>query len=212
MNSTKLNQNETMMHETSSSSYSMRKVSLWCHNCQIQNNIFTSVVGDDFYCGRCQNACEIITRDNDPRRFEVYQSTNLRRNLNQRPPQHPNLNGSQNQRSMNEFPNNIIMFNLFHPMFVPNFSFFDIFTFVTEKNQETNHLTSEQIKRLPTKIFKSPSEHGNECSICQDNYNDGEEVTELPCKHNYHGACISKWLTQKNSCPVCRAEVEIRQN
>ncbi|CAL5060278.1 unnamed protein product [Urochloa decumbens] len=43
------------------------------------------------------------------------------------------------------------------------------------------------------------------CSICQEEYKEGEEVGRLPCEHRYHVCCIGQWLRQKNWCPVCKA-------
>ncbi|XP_072995213.1 uncharacterized protein [Typha latifolia] len=43
------------------------------------------------------------------------------------------------------------------------------------------------------------------CSICQDEYVDGDEVGKLACEHQYHVTCIHQWLRQKNWCPVCKA-------
>ncbi|XP_062218209.1 uncharacterized protein LOC133918369 isoform X2 [Phragmites australis] len=43
------------------------------------------------------------------------------------------------------------------------------------------------------------------CSICQEEYMEGEEVGRLPCEHQYHVCCIGQWLRQKNWCPVCKA-------
>ncbi|KAF8677021.1 hypothetical protein HU200_046478 [Digitaria exilis] len=43
------------------------------------------------------------------------------------------------------------------------------------------------------------------CSICQEEYKEGEEVGQLPCEHRYHVCCIGQWLRQKNWCPVCKA-------
>ena len=43
-----------------------------------------------------------------------------------------------------------------------------------------------------------------ECPICADSIQG--EVTNLPCGHWFHSACIEKWLsTQQASCPFCRA-------
>ncbi|KAL5216541.1 hypothetical protein ABZP36_007942 [Zizania latifolia] len=43
------------------------------------------------------------------------------------------------------------------------------------------------------------------CSICQEEYSDGEEVGKMACKHYYHISCIQNWLMQKNWCPICKS-------
>ena len=32
-------------------------------------------------------------------------------------------------------------------------------------------------------------------------------VLTTTCKHNFHFACLTKWLSKKKACPVCRSEV-----
>jgi hypothetical protein len=47
-----------------------------------------------------------------------------------------------------------------------------------------------------------------QCSICLNDFEDGERATQLPCKHCFCTKCISKWLSEdKNQCPQCRATV-----
>ncbi|CAH2070270.1 unnamed protein product [Thlaspi arvense] len=46
-----------------------------------------------------------------------------------------------------------------------------------------------------------------ECSICLVEYENGDKITTLPCKHIYHKDCISQWLEQNSVCCVCKAEV-----
>ncbi|KAK9271293.1 hypothetical protein L1049_026883 [Liquidambar formosana] len=42
------------------------------------------------------------------------------------------------------------------------------------------------------------------CSICQEEYNDGEDLGTLECGHDFHSGCIKQWLTLKNLCPICK--------
>jgi len=42
------------------------------------------------------------------------------------------------------------------------------------------------------------------CVICQEGMEPDEDIRVLPCRHEYHFACISQWLGQSNSCCVCQ--------
>ncbi|KVI02607.1 E3 ubiquitin-protein ligase CIP8-like [Cynara cardunculus var. scolymus] len=45
------------------------------------------------------------------------------------------------------------------------------------------------------------------CAVCKDEISMEEKVTQLPCRHHYHGDCIVPWLSIRNTCPVCRFEL-----
>lgn len=43
-----------------------------------------------------------------------------------------------------------------------------------------------------------------DCPVCMDDFNVGDEVVRVPCKHVFHPDCIVPWLKTNGSCPVCR--------
>jgi E3 ubiquitin-protein ligase RNF115/126 len=43
-----------------------------------------------------------------------------------------------------------------------------------------------------------------ECSVCMDDVLLGEEVVVLPCTHWFHETCAGLWLSEHNTCPICR--------
>ncbi|CAL4995577.1 unnamed protein product [Urochloa decumbens] len=48
-----------------------------------------------------------------------------------------------------------------------------------------------------------------ECAICFEDFEDGEEVTVMPCsnRHEFRAKCIGKWLGRSNTCPLCRHQL-----
>lgn len=46
-------------------------------------------------------------------------------------------------------------------------------------------------------------EHCQECSICLET--DDKPTQTLSCNHTFHKKCISKWLKNSDSCPMCRS-------
>nr|CAX72854.1 Heavy metal transport/detoxification protein,domain-containing protein [Schistosoma japonicum] len=45
------------------------------------------------------------------------------------------------------------------------------------------------------------------CSICFDDFKESESVIKLPCAHIYHQNCVTTWLKQHGTCPVCRKDL-----
>ena len=45
------------------------------------------------------------------------------------------------------------------------------------------------------------------CPICLEDFEDGQELRILQCKHEYHVTCIDQWLTtRKRYCPLCKRD------
>ncbi|KAK9078218.1 hypothetical protein SSX86_002275 [Deinandra increscens subsp. villosa] len=73
------------------------------------------------------------------------------------------------------------------------------------------------LEHLKTRVFassksssepedaSSADEELNSCVICQTDYDDQEQIGMLDCGHEYHVECVKKWLTEKNTCPICKS-------
>ena len=63
------------------------------------------------------------------------------------------------------------------------------------------------VERLPTFEF-GENQQPDQCRICLEFYNPGEELRMLPCFHRYHKPCVDTWLTRMSSkCPICKTSI-----
>ncbi|KAL8520653.1 hypothetical protein ACS0TY_011261 [Phlomoides rotata] len=75
---------------------------------------------------------------------------------------------------------------------------------------ESRGLSADTIASLPSINYKSQDiqeGRNDSCVICRLDYEDGDTLTVLSCKHSYHPECINNWLQINKVCPVCSAEV-----
>ncbi|XP_068331180.1 E3 ubiquitin ligase BIG BROTHER-related-like [Pyrus communis] len=80
---------------------------------------------------------------------------------------------------------------------------------------ESRGLSADNIASLPSVSYKTGnSQNGSNesCVICRLDYEDGENLTLLSCKHSYHSECINNWLKINKVCPFCSAEVSTSAN
>ncbi|OAY37444.1 E3 ubiquitin ligase BIG BROTHER-related isoform X1 [Manihot esculenta] len=62
---------------------------------------------------------------------------------------------------------------------------------------ESRGLSADTIASLPSVNYKAGSSQNgsnDSCVICRLDYDDGETLTVLSCKHSYHSECINDWL------------------
>nr|XP_004512213.2 E3 ubiquitin-protein ligase MBR2-like isoform X1 [Cicer arietinum] len=73
---------------------------------------------------------------------------------------------------------------------------------------ETGLTEQEIMNYIEQEVFHSTelgtSTHNETCTICQEDYVDGERIGRLDCRHIYHLDCIKQWLAVKNVCPICK--------
>lgn len=71
-------------------------------------------------------------------------------------------------------------------------------------------LNPNVIAALPYSIFSQDHMSVEDpCVICRFDYEDGDVLSTLPCKHHYHADCIKNWLQINKVCPICSAEVHL---
>jgi E3 ubiquitin-protein ligase RNF13 len=75
------------------------------------------------------------------------------------------------------------------------------------RRQQRRRLSRTNLRKIPTKKFKK-GEEPETCPICLDDFEEGEKLRVLPCKHAYHCKCVDPWLTKNRKvCPVCKRKV-----
>ncbi|XP_027150190.1 E3 ubiquitin-protein ligase RNF126-like [Coffea eugenioides] len=67
----------------------------------------------------------------------------------------------------------------------------------------TRKITSGMLKKVKIEA----ADRTEACVICLEEFPNGLEVTQTPCKHVFHGECILQWLNYGSWCPLCRSEI-----
>jgi len=76
--------------------------------------------------------------------------------------------------------------------------------------------SKEVVDRLPqfkvTEKHCKPSKEGGapelpNCAVCCNDISLGQTAQLLPCGHMFHPECTKPWLSEHNTCPVCRYQL-----
>jgi len=60
-----------------------------------------------------------------------------------------------------------------------------------------------------TDIKLDDKDSETECTICMEEFKNGDHVRYLPCMHFYHQICIDDWLLRSFTCPRCMEKVDV---
>jgi len=75
-----------------------------------------------------------------------------------------------------------------------------------KKGLDKNILDNMEISKI--KDIDKLDGDKKKCTICLENYVNGDDSIALPCIHIFHANCIKIWLKENNSCPICKNEIK----
>lgn len=79
------------------------------------------------------------------------------------------------------------------------------YIYENKENKEDNNKNNIEMDRIGiilTEEKDTEKYKGQECSICNENYEN--EIFLTKCAHPFHKECIERWLNEKHNCPICR--------
>ena len=81
-----------------------------------------------------------------------------------------------------------------------------------EKPSYKKILSKKGENQLKKVIYDDKKYETKECVISMNEFKNGEEIIELPCKHIFNKESIETWLKEESSrCPVCRFELDFKE-
>lgn len=79
-------------------------------------------------------------------------------------------------------------------------------------------LEPEVIESFPTFVYSDVKsvrigKGGVECAVCLCEFEDEETLRLMPpCCHVFHADCVDVWLSERSTCPLCRADLVQKQD
>ncbi|XP_037459410.1 E3 ubiquitin ligase BIG BROTHER-related-like [Triticum dicoccoides] len=80
---------------------------------------------------------------------------------------------------------------------------------------ESRGVSADTLASLPSVTYQAEDNQDSnmeQCVICRVEFEEGESLVALPCKHSYHSDCMKQWLQLNKVCPMCSAEVSTPGN
>ena len=88
-----------------------------------------------------------------------------------------------------------------------NMTYEQILEFEERNGKVSKGLNARQIHNIPSKVCQVPDEDG--CVICCCGFEKRQRLKFFKkCGHEFHAACIDKWLQENKKCPICNLEVK----
>ncbi|GAX24565.1 hypothetical protein FisN_4Hh084 [Fistulifera solaris] len=76
------------------------------------------------------------------------------------------------------------------------------------QRQITSRLDASHHSALKIPVFLKTKKYNHAdsitCSICLQDFQQGDRIGDLPCQHPFHVDCLKEWIQLKNHCPLCK--------
>lgn len=69
-------------------------------------------------------------------------------------------------------------------------------------------ITTLPIHRVTAEELAAMPEEHRACTICMEDFQEGDEQRTLPCFHRFHRGCVDTWLGNSGTCPICKHRVD----
>ena len=85
-------------------------------------------------------------------------------------------------------------------------------SFQQDNSLYKNVISEQGNEEMKTIIFSKEKFEYDTCPILHTPFEEGEEITQLPCSHMFDTTAIKKWLqTEKAECPICRYKMKSKE-
>ncbi|KAF2368872.1 Zinc finger RING-type [Trinorchestia longiramus] len=87
------------------------------------------------------------------------------------------------------------------------------FRYINAKDRLQKHLSNaakKALSKIPVKNVKLGDRElvlEECCAVCLEAYSAGDTVRVLPCRHEFHKACVDPWLLDHRTCPMCKMDI-----
>jgi hypothetical protein len=80
------------------------------------------------------------------------------------------------------------------------------------KGATAHQIDSLEVVRVPWQDTQGAEEEAEDfsesCAVCLAEFDNGDVMRRLPCKHLFHMNCIDKWLQKNKRCPLCMHAID----
>ena len=83
---------------------------------------------------------------------------------------------------------------------------------LNEKPSYKNIASDEGLQQVEEIIYSNDLSVNNTCPIFFTNFQEGQIISRMPCNHCFDSLGLNTWLKESNVCPVCRFELDYKEN